>query len=50
MFFPSEVLRKRFYDLVIEMTADEEGVCALDSIIDNEPIQVLKIFKQIGNI
>jgi len=46
MFFPSEELRKRFYDLVIEMTADEEGICDLDSIMDTGPIQVLQFFKQ----
>jgi hypothetical protein len=45
MFFPSEELRKRFYDLVIEMTADEEGICDLDSIMDTGPIQVLQFFK-----
>jgi hypothetical protein len=47
MFFPSEELRKRFYDLVIEMTADEEGICDLDSITDTGPINVFQIFKQI---
>ncbi|CAG2179826.1 unnamed protein product, partial [Oppiella nova] len=39
MFFPSEQLRKSFYDLIIEMTADEEGVTDLDSIADTGPIQ-----------
>jgi hypothetical protein len=48
MYFPSEELRKRFYDLIIEMTTDEEGICALNSTIDT--IKVLKIFKQIGYI
>ncbi|XP_055927798.1 mitogen-activated protein kinase kinase kinase 15-like isoform X2 [Argiope bruennichi] len=26
MFFPSEVMRKRFYDLLLEMTADQEDI------------------------
>ncbi|XP_035233225.1 mitogen-activated protein kinase kinase kinase 15-like isoform X1 [Stegodyphus dumicola] len=26
MFFPSEEMRKRFYDLLLEMTADQEGI------------------------
>jgi mitogen-activated protein kinase kinase kinase 5 len=44
MFFPSEQLRKRFYELVLEMTADEDGVTDLDSIVDTGPIQVKNIF------
>ncbi len=41
MFFPSEASRKRFYDLVLEITADEEGITDLDSLMDTGPIQVL---------
>lgn len=40
MFFPSEELRTRFYNLILEMTADEEGITDLDSISDSGPIQV----------
>ena len=41
MFFPSQELRTCFYNLIMEMTADEEGITDLDSIGDSGPIQVL---------
>lgn len=32
MYFPTVLLRQRFYDLILEMTADQEGmVTELDS-------------------
>ncbi|KAL1139853.1 hypothetical protein AAG570_006830 [Ranatra chinensis] len=40
MFFPSVVMRQRFYDLVIDMTADQEGmVTDLDTDLSSEQIK-----------
>lgn len=40
MFFPSETLRNRFYELVLEMTADQEGmVTDLDADLPSGPMQ-----------
>ncbi|XP_023231732.1 mitogen-activated protein kinase kinase kinase 5-like [Centruroides sculpturatus] len=40
MFFPSELLRNKFHKLLLEMTADQEGmVTDLDTDITNGPIQ-----------
>lgn len=37
MYFPSEIVRKRFYDLVVEMTADQIGISDFES--DSRPEQ-----------
>ncbi|XP_074094612.1 apoptotic signal-regulating kinase 1 isoform X2 [Cotesia typhae] len=40
MFFPSEICRQRFYDLVLEMTVDQEGmVTNLDSYMTDGQIK-----------
>lgn len=37
MFFPSEILRKRFYELIMEMTANPDLDTAID---DSEAVEV----------
>lgn len=42
MFFPSVQCRQRFYDLILEMTADQEGmVTDLDSDQSSDQIKVI---------
>lgn len=46
MFFPSSQMRQRFYDLVLEMTRDQEGmVTNLDDNLESEHIKVSKEIK-----
>lgn len=47
MFFPSEITRKRFYDLILELTANEDCITDLDSIIETGPIEVIDYFYQL---
>lgn len=43
MFFSSVIWRQRFYDLVLEMTADQEGmVTGLDSDLSEDQIKVIR--------
>lgn len=44
MFFPSEITRKRFYDLILELTANEDCITDLDSIMETGPIEVIDYF------
>ena len=44
MFFPSEMMRKRFYDLILELTANEDCITDLDSIMETGPIEVIDYF------
>lgn len=44
MFFSSVIWRQRFYDLVLEMTADQEGmVTGLDSDLSEDQIKVITL-------
>ena len=47
MFFPSEITRKRFYDLILELTANEDCITDLDSIMETGPIEVIDYFYQL---
>lgn len=43
IFFPSEVMRKRFYDLLLEMTADQDGMITTEINTDYNT-GVIKVF------
>lgn len=43
MFFPSEQIRQRFYELILVITADQEGITDLDSETETGPIKVIII-------
>lgn len=45
IFFPSEAMRKRFYDLLLEMTADQDGIITteINSDINTDLIKVSSI-------
>ncbi|XP_026681285.1 mitogen-activated protein kinase kinase kinase 15 [Diaphorina citri] len=50
MFFPSSQMRQRFYDLVLEMTRDQEGmVTNLDDNLESEHIKFEYDFDEAGN-
>ena len=44
MFFPSEEFRQRFYELVLELTANDECVTDLDARTELESVNVSMIY------
>lgn len=40
MFFPSEKMRIRFHQLIMEIIGDQIGISDLDSLVEKEQIEV----------